>query len=56
MLDAYRFGDEQDLAPFIAVQDVHVEIWQMYDRQRRRCHEPRSQAKPLRSQDRPTSP
>ena len=40
MLDAYGFDDEQDLAPFIAVQDVYVEIWQMYDRQRRRCHEP----------------
>jgi hypothetical protein len=40
MLDAYGFGDEQDLAPFIAVQDVYVEIWQMYDRQRRRSHEP----------------
>jgi Ser/Thr protein kinase RdoA (MazF antagonist) len=36
MLDTYGFHDEQDLAPFIAVQDVYVEIWQMYDRQRRR--------------------
>jgi aminoglycoside phosphotransferase len=41
MLDAYGFGDEQELAAFIAVQDVYVEIWQMYERQRRRCHEPR---------------
>ena len=39
MLGAYGFGDEQDLAPFIAVQDVYAEIWQMYDRQRRRCHQ-----------------
>ncbi len=37
MLDAYGFDDERELAPFIAVQDVYVEIWQMYDRQRRRC-------------------
>jgi aminoglycoside phosphotransferase len=37
MLDAYGFGDEQELAPFIAVQEVYIEIWQMYDRQRRRC-------------------
>jgi aminoglycoside phosphotransferase len=36
MLDAYGWYDEHDLAPFIAVQDVYVEIWQMYDRQRRR--------------------
>jgi aminoglycoside phosphotransferase len=56
MLDAYGFEDEQELAPFIAVQDVYVEIWQMYDRQRRRCHAPRSQAKPWRSLDRPISP
>ena len=56
MLDAYGFDDEQDLAPFIAVQDVYIEIWQMYDRQRRRCHEPRSQAKRLRSLVRSISP
>jgi hypothetical protein len=47
MLNAYRWDDEQELAPFTAAQDVYVEIWQMYDRQRRRCHEPQSQAKPL---------
>ena len=35
MLDAYGWGDQQALAPFIAVQDVYDEIWQMYDRQRR---------------------
>ena len=39
MLDAYCWDDEQGLAPFIAAQDVYYEIWQMYDRQRRRCHE-----------------
>jgi hypothetical protein len=36
MLDAYGFDDERELAPFIALQDVYIEIWQMYDRQRRR--------------------
>lgn len=46
MLDAYRWDDERELAPFIAAQDVYDEIWRMYDRQRRRCHQPRSQAKP----------
>jgi aminoglycoside phosphotransferase (APT) family kinase protein len=42
MLNAYRWDDEQELASFIAAQDVYVEIWQMYDRQRRRSHEPPS--------------
>ncbi len=42
MLDAYRWDDEQNLAPFIAAQDVYDEIWQMYDRQRRRCLHPRA--------------
>jgi hypothetical protein len=36
MLDAYGWNDERDLAPFFAAQDVYDEIWQMYDRQRRR--------------------
>jgi aminoglycoside phosphotransferase len=36
MLDGYGWGDEQELAPFIAAQDVYDEIWNMYDRQRRR--------------------
>ena len=44
MLDAYGWGDPRELAPFIAVQDVYDEIWQMYDRQRRR-HQKASQAK-----------
>jgi hypothetical protein len=47
MLDAYRWDDEQELAPFIAAHDVYDEIWQMYDLQRRRSHEPPSQARPL---------
>lgn len=47
MLDAYGWDDQQELAPFIAAQDVYDEIWQMYDRQRRRCHEPRSTLKPV---------
>jgi hypothetical protein len=34
MLDAYGWGDEQELAPFIAAHGVYDEIWQMYDRQR----------------------
>jgi hypothetical protein len=36
MLDGYGWDDEQELAPFIAAQDVYDEIWRMYDRQRRR--------------------
>jgi len=36
MLDGYGWDDEQELAPFIAAQDVYDEIWHMYDRQRRR--------------------
>jgi hypothetical protein len=36
MLDGYRWDDDQELAPFLAVQDVYDEIWRMYDRQRRR--------------------
>jgi phosphotransferase family enzyme len=35
MLDAYGWGDEQELAPFLAAHGVYDEIWQMYDRQRR---------------------
>jgi len=34
MLDGYGWDDEQELAPFIAAQDVYDEIWHMYDRQR----------------------
>lgn len=36
MLDGYGWDDEQELAPFLAAQDVYDEIWRMYDRQRRR--------------------
>jgi Ser/Thr protein kinase RdoA (MazF antagonist) len=36
MLDGYGFGDERELTPFSAAQDVYEEIWRMYDRQRRR--------------------
>jgi Phosphotransferase enzyme family len=36
MLKAYRWDDEHELAPFVAAHDVYGEIWQMYDRQRRR--------------------
>jgi aminoglycoside phosphotransferase len=46
MLDAYRWDDEQELAPFIAAHHVYDAIWRMYDRQRR-SHEPLSQTKPL---------
>jgi Phosphotransferase enzyme family len=37
MLDAYGWDDEQELVAFIAAHYVYDEIWQMYDRQRRRC-------------------
>jgi hypothetical protein len=37
MLEAYGWHDQQELAPFLAAQDVYDEIWRMYDRQRRRC-------------------
>jgi len=40
VLNAYRWVDEQELAPFIAAQAVYDEIWQMYDRQRRRSRQP----------------
>lgn len=46
MLDAYRWVDEEELAPFIAAQDVYGEIWQMYDLQRRRLHAPPRQTGP----------
>ena len=36
MLDAYGWGDERELAPFFAAHGVYDEIWQVYDRQRRR--------------------
>lgn len=36
MLEGYGWGDEQELAPFLAAQDVYDEIWRLYDRQRRR--------------------
>jgi hypothetical protein len=36
MLDAYRWEDKEELPPFIAAHAVYDEIWQMYDRQRRR--------------------
>jgi aminoglycoside phosphotransferase (APT) family kinase protein len=36
MLEAYGWDDQQELAPFLAAQDVYDEIWRMYDRQRRR--------------------
>ena len=34
-LDTYGWGDEQELAPFIAAQDIYYEIWRLYYRQRR---------------------
>ena len=40
MLAAYGWDDEQELAPFLAAQDVYDEIWRMYDRQRRRLWTP----------------
>jgi hypothetical protein len=40
MLDAYGWDDEQQLAPFLAAQDVYDHIWRMYDRQRRGVSRP----------------
>jgi hypothetical protein len=45
MLEGYGWGDERDLTPFLAAQDAYDEIWRMYDRQRRRSHEPPSRAR-----------
>jgi hypothetical protein len=45
MLGAYGWDDGRELAPFLAAQDAYGEIWRMYDRQRRRSHEPPSQAR-----------
>jgi len=36
MLDSYGWDSEQELAPFIAAQNVYYEIWRFYDSQRRR--------------------
>ena len=46
MLEGYGWTDEQELAPFLAAQDVYDEIWRMYDRQRRRLrrHNPAAPA------------
>ncbi len=46
MLDAYGWGDEQELAPFIVAHDVYDQIWQMYDSQRRSSSEMNSQPTP----------
>lgn len=35
MLDGYGWGDEAELAPFLAAHGVYDEIWRLYDRQRR---------------------
>jgi Ser/Thr protein kinase RdoA (MazF antagonist) len=40
MLEGYGWNDDQELAPFLAAQDVYDEIWRMYDRQRRRLRRP----------------
>lgn len=34
-LDAYGWGDERELAPFVAAHELYREIWQLYDEQRR---------------------
>jgi hypothetical protein len=41
-LDAYGWGDEEELAPFFAAHEVYDEIWRRYDRMRRRGAEPSS--------------
>ncbi len=35
VLDAYGWADEQALTPFVEAQEVYVEIWRLYDAQRR---------------------
>ena len=40
MLEGYGWGDEEDLAPFLAAQHVYDEIWRMHDRQRHRLWRP----------------
>ncbi|MGZ4248320.1 MAG: aminoglycoside phosphotransferase family protein [Solirubrobacteraceae bacterium] len=35
VLDHYGCGSEQELAPFVAAQEVYDEIWRLYDSQRR---------------------
>ena len=35
MLDAYGWGDQRDLAPFMEAHAVYGEIWHIYDAQRR---------------------
>ena len=35
VLDQYGWGDEHELAPFIAVHEVYDQIWRQYDSQRR---------------------
>ncbi|HEY5195476.1 MAG TPA: aminoglycoside phosphotransferase family protein [Solirubrobacteraceae bacterium] len=46
MLDAYGWGDAEELGPFFAAHGVYDEIWRMYDRQRRRRHQQPGQAEP----------
>jgi aminoglycoside phosphotransferase (APT) family kinase protein len=43
-LDAYGWGDEQELAPYIAANEIYEDIWQMYRLQRRRSDERQCQA------------
>jgi chemotaxis regulatin CheY-phosphate phosphatase CheZ len=35
VLDHYGWDDEQELAPFVAAQEIYDEIWRLYDGQRR---------------------
>ncbi|HET8978575.1 MAG TPA: aminoglycoside phosphotransferase family protein [Solirubrobacteraceae bacterium] len=35
VLEHYGWGDEQELAPFVAAHEVYDAIWRLYDRQRR---------------------
>jgi hypothetical protein len=47
MLDAYGWGDVEELGPFFAAHGVYDEIWGMYERQRHRGHQQPGQAKSL---------
>jgi hypothetical protein len=39
-LDTYGWGDERELTPYSDAQAIYYEIWDLYDRQRRRAPEP----------------
>jgi hypothetical protein len=46
MLDAYGWGDQEELTPFFVAHGVYDEIWGIYDRQRHRRDQQPPQARP----------